>query len=60
VGDTASVFPKESRPTAVTDNVRRVRTLADFGVTATEATDPGVTLTVCVPLVAPSADAVRS
>jgi predicted transcriptional regulator len=38
----------------------RARTVADAGVTATVATGPGVTVTVCVPLVAPVAEAVST
>ena len=36
------------------------RTVAVAGVTASETTGPGVTVTVCVPLVTPSADAVST
>ena len=58
--DTGTMFPYESVTTAESETVDRVRTIADGGATETEATGPGVTVTVCVPLVAPCADAVNS
>lgn len=56
--DAGTLFPYVSMPTAVSGMDARVRMVTDFGLITTEASGPGVTVSVCVPLVAPVADAV--
>jgi hypothetical protein len=58
--ETGTVLPNESSPAAVSATVPRDRVLAELGATTTDATGPASTVTVCVPLVAPSADAVSN
>jgi len=56
--DTGAAFPYASVPTAVYFRDVRARTAVDVGLIVSAATGPGVIVTVCVPLVAPAADAV--
>ena len=55
---TGKTFPKASVPVAASCREARAWTLTDLGVTATAVSALGVTVTTCVPLVAPTADAV--
>jgi hypothetical protein len=58
VGDTWTALPNASVPVAVNRKVPCARTTPDGGLITTAATGPAVTVTVCVPVVAPAALAV--
>jgi hypothetical protein len=57
VAETGKRLPKESRPDAVSCLLPRAVTSAEAGVTTNSTGGPGVTVSVCVPLVVSGADA---
>jgi len=51
VAETGKRFPNESRPAATNCRLARAATVAEPGVSFRDTTGPGVTVSVCVPLV---------